>query len=189
MASLVPVPAPRTPLLIPIHPAVAVDAAWRGGRSASRLLRILALAWLCACRTPEDLATRAITYVVSERLPPTPDLEGRELERFVSEVWESTDPLEPVPMPILEATGLPSRPYASLPSDSAIIILDLFRPRVISPDSIFIHVEWLVFDSGRTGTWGQDWDFQLSCRGGCEVVRRYGPGHMDFGPPPAPDRR
>ena len=155
----------------------------------SRLVMIVALASLCACRPSEDLATTAITYVVSERLPASPDLGGHEAARFVSEVWETTDPPQPVPKSILEATGLPSRTSGSVPLDSAIVVLDLFRPRVISRDSIHVHVEWLVFEPGRDGSWGQDWDFYLRCRRECEVVRRYGPGHLDLGPPPGPNRR
>jgi len=122
----------------------------------------------------------AIEYVVARSLPEAPETKAALVARSVSDSWESTTPPELVPEGVLRATGLAVRPRGTRPAgDSTLVVLDLFKPIVFSRDSILVHVEWLVFEPGRSTFWGNDYDFYLSCRWWCRVRHRYGPGALN----------
>ena len=141
---------------------------------------ILCTLFVAACGDPRPSDLAAVEYVVASALPPAPQTEGERIAMSVSASWEATSPSEPVPERVLRATGLPERASGTRPTgDSTLVVLDLFKPIVYSPDSILVHVEWLVFEPGRSAFWGNDYDFYLRCRRRCELTHRYGPGALN----------
>ena len=151
--------------------------------SKAHATAVATLAVLCtgaACEAPADAVELAATYVVHDMLfVIPPGIEG-EPSFYVAESWEGTPPGEPIPPAVLEAASLMPLVHGQRPPpDATAVVLDLFKPRTSSGDTIEVHAEWLVVVPGATTFWGHSYDYVMVCKRRCRLLRRSGAGILN----------
>ena len=107
--------------------------------------------------------------------------------RYLSPSWQlpETGALEDMPpellVRLLNATRLPVAPAGLMTSgDSTMIVLYLFRPVVVRPDSILVLAGWMNPVGGDGGgAWGVEYDYRLDCRRECQVSTKPGESHWN----------
>lgn len=158
------------------HPRRADDS-HRGRRVALWLLGVLIVVCL-GCSPPAPPDELALQLVVRSMVSLVPEKVADEPRRYFSSRFQAPVDAGPVPSSVLEAPGL--MPLLDpLPRDSIVVLLNLFRPRVLAVDSIVVHAEWLVFEEGAPSFWGTAWEFVFKCGRECTEVSRSGPGHLN----------
>ena len=124
---------------------------------------------------------RAALFVAQDLLPRLPD-EGRTPYLAPDREIAGTPDVEPVPPRILERmreiTGLPVATDSMVQGrDSTMIMLYLFRPLTVRPDSVRILAGWIGLTGGDGGSfWAHEYDYLLDCTRAC-VLR--GPPSLD----------
>lgn len=135
------------------------------------------------CNSRGDPLLEAAVFAVGDVLTHMPD-DGA---RYLSPSWQlpETGALEDMPPELLarlqNATRLPVAPAGLMTSgDSTMIVLYLFRPVVVRPDSILVLAGWMNPVGGDGGgAWGVEYDYRLDCRRECQVSTKPGESHWN----------
>lgn len=128
------------------------------------------------CKSGGDRLPEAAVFVVEDVLTHLPDNGAR----YLSPSWQlpQTGALEAIPPELLarlqNASRLPVAPAGYLTSgDSSMIVLYVFRPVVVRPDSILVLAGWMNPVGGDGGgAWGVEFDYHLDCSRGCQVLNK-----------------
>lgn len=142
-----------------------------------KLVRCLLVAVLLnsvACRASDDTVATAASIVVEDLLPRAPA--GH--RPYLAHQWQipMTDSIAPVPADVLErlraVSGLPLAGSALVRSrDSAVVVLYMFRPHVVRPDSVLVLAGWLGLTGGDGGgAWGEEYEYVLDCQRDCRLL-------------------
>jgi hypothetical protein len=134
-----------------------------------------ALLVLGGCRSADDLVAAAAAAVVEDLLPRVPA--GH--RPLLASEWQipTTDSTAPVPTAVLErlraVSGLPLADATVVQSrDPDVVVLYLFRPRVVRSDSVLVGAGWLGLSGGDGGReWGAEYEYVVECRTECSLLR------------------
>jgi len=135
------------------------------------------------CRAPEARWDDALALIVEDLLPRVPAGYTPQL----LDTWQvpMEGSLEPMPDAVrdrlLVVSGLPLAGLDVVGSqDSSLILLYLFRPLEVRPDSVLGLGGWMGLTTGDGGSvWGDEFTYVLDCRGECRIRGVEGPIHWN----------
>lgn len=145
--------------------------------------RVYAVVGLVVCVTacgptlPSDEA--AAVFVVEDMLQRIPAEGDSIARRVIAEEWQGPPPAGPVSPAAVAASHLEARRLAvAARSDTATLVLNLFRPVVEELDTYRVVAEWLIYTPGEL-FWGTQWVYRLRCAPQCVLLERHGPGYLN----------
>jgi hypothetical protein len=149
-------------------------------RHAARLLGVQVLVGGCCllagsgCHPVDDPQDAAAMFAVRDLMSLAPG----GFTPYLASQWQvpRSSSTEPVPPDLLrrlqEASGLPLILDSIVARrDSTAILLYMFRPIVVRPDSVMFLGGWMGFRGGDGGgAWGTEYRYLLDCRRKCRLL-------------------